>query len=114
ASTNKVELPEGSPVSFAVRRDHVKLRKSADGNATTVPNQVQGVVEATEYQGSYIKVFIDLGGGVFVAHMADRDFFDNPVEKGAPGVASWSAADINILRRVDTGEAGDPYSDATH
>jgi hypothetical protein len=29
-------------------------------------------------------------------------------------VASWSAADINILRRVDTGEAGDPYSDAAH
>jgi putative spermidine/putrescine transport system ATP-binding protein len=114
ASTNEVELPEGSPVSFAVRRDHVKLRKSAGGKAATAPNEVQGVVEATEYQGSYIKVFIDLGGGVFVAHIADRDFFANPVEKGDAVVASWSAADINILRSVDRGEAGDPYSDATH
>jgi putative spermidine/putrescine transport system ATP-binding protein len=114
ASTNEVELPEGSPVSFAVRRDHVKLRKSAGGKAPTTPNEVQGVVEATEYQGSYIKVFIDLGSGAFVAHMADRDFFASPVEKGDTVVASWSAADINILRSVDRGEAGDPYSDATH
>jgi putative spermidine/putrescine transport system ATP-binding protein len=114
ASTNEVELPAGSPVSFAVRRDHVKLRKSAGGKAATALNEVQGVVEATEYQGSYIKVFIDLGGGVFVAHMADRDFFANPIEKGDTVVASWSAADINILGSVDRGEAGDPYSDATH
>jgi putative spermidine/putrescine transport system ATP-binding protein len=110
----KAALPEGSPVSFAVRRDHVKLRKSAGGKTATVPNEVQGVVEATEYQGSYIKVFIDLGGGVFVAHVADRDFFANPVEKGDAVVASWSAADINILTSVDKGAAGDPYSDATH
>jgi putative spermidine/putrescine transport system ATP-binding protein len=114
ASTNEVELPEGSPVSFAVRRDHVKLRKSARGKTATALNEVQGVVEATEYQGSYIKVFIDLGGGVFVAHMADRDFFANPIEKGDTVVASWSAADINILGSVDRGGAGDPYSDATH
>ena len=113
ASTNEVELPEGSPVSFAVRRDHVKLRKSAGSKAATAPNEVRGVVEATEYQGSYIKVFIDLGGEVFVAHMADRDFFANPVEKGDAVVASWSAADINILASVDKGAAGDPYSDAT-
>ena len=59
-------------------------------------------------------MFIDLGGGVFVAHMADRDFFANPVEKGDAVVASWSAADINILTSVDKGAAGDPYSDATH
>jgi putative spermidine/putrescine transport system ATP-binding protein len=110
----KAALPEGSPVSFAVRRDHVKLRKSVGGKTATVPNEVQGVVEATEYQGSYIKVFIDLGGGVFVAHMADRDFFANPVEKGDAVVATWSAADINILASVDKGAAGDPYSDATH
>jgi putative spermidine/putrescine transport system ATP-binding protein len=114
ASMNEVEIPEGSPVSFAVRRDHVKLRKSAGGKAATALNEVQGVVEATEYQGSYIKVFIDLGGGVFVAHMADRDFFINPVEKGDTVVASWSEADINILGSVDRGKAGDPYSDATH
>ena len=114
AVANEAAVPEGSPVSFAVRRDHVKLRKGAGGKAATAPNEVQGVVEATEYQGSYIKVFIDLGGGVFVAHLADRDFFANPVQKGDAVVASWSAADINILTSVDKGAAGDPYSDATH
>lgn len=114
ASVNEVEHPEGSPVSFAVRRDHVKVRRSAGGKAVTAPNEVQGVVEGTEYQGSYIKVFIDVGDGVFVAHMPDRDFFADPVEKGDAVVASWSAADINILASIDKGAAADPYSDAGH
>jgi putative spermidine/putrescine transport system ATP-binding protein len=114
AATNEVALPEGSPLSFAVRRDRIKLRKSVGGKAATAPNEVQGVVEATEYQGSYVKVFVDLGGGVFVAYLADGDFFANPIEKGDAVVASWSPADINILTNVDKGAAGDPYSDATH
>jgi len=114
AATNEVALPEGSPLSFAVRRDRIKLRKSVGGKAATAPNEVRGVVEATEYQGSYVKVFVDLGGGVFVAYLADGDFFANPIEKGDAVVASWSPADINILTNVDKGAAGDPYSDAMH
>jgi putative spermidine/putrescine transport system ATP-binding protein len=112
-AANEATFAKGSPLSFAVRRDRVKLRKSADG-AVTAPNEVEGVVEATEYQGSYVKVFIDLGGGVFVAHLADRDYFANPVEKGDAVVASWNAVDVNILTSVDKGAAGDPYSDAAH
>jgi putative spermidine/putrescine transport system ATP-binding protein len=109
--TNHAAPPQGSVVSFAVRRDHINLRKNLDKRAAA-PNEVRGVVEATEYQGSYIKVFIDVGGGIFVANVSDRDFSADPVERGVAVVASWSAADINILTSVDEGAAEEPYSDA--
>jgi putative spermidine/putrescine transport system ATP-binding protein len=113
AAGSEVLLPEGLPVSFAVRRDRIKLRKSEGEKAVTAANEVWGVVEATEYQGSYVKVFIDLGSGVFVAHVPDGDFIATPIDKGDAVVASWNPADINILSNVDKGAAEDPYSDAT-
>jgi len=114
AATNEAPLAEGSPLSFAVRRDRIKLRTSVGDKGATAPNEVRGVVEATEYQGSYVKVFIDLGSGVFVAHVPDGDFSAAPIENGDPVVASWSPADINILTSVDKGAAEDPYSDTTN
>jgi putative spermidine/putrescine transport system ATP-binding protein len=114
AAANEVSLPEGSPLSFAVRRDRINLRKSAGGKAVTAANEVRGVVEATEYQGSYVKVFIDLGGGVFVVYVPDGAFVASSIEKGDAVVASWDPADINILTNVDKGGAEDPYSDTTN
>jgi putative spermidine/putrescine transport system ATP-binding protein len=111
AATGRAAPPQGSMVSFAVRRDHITLRKNPD-NRPPAPNEVHGVVEATEYQGSYIKVFIDIGGGIFVAHVSDRAFSTDPVEKGDAVAAGWSAADMNVLSTVDKGAAADPYSDA--
>jgi putative spermidine/putrescine transport system ATP-binding protein len=102
----------GSPMSFAVRRDRIKLRKSGKGKAAA--NEIAGVVEATEYQGSYVKVTVDLGGGVFVANLPDGDYFADPVDKGDGVIASWNTADVNILTIVDTGAAGDPYVNAGH
>jgi putative spermidine/putrescine transport system ATP-binding protein len=113
-AANATSLPEGSPLSFAVRRDRVKLRKSVGGKAAIAANEVWGVVEATEYQGSYVKVFVDLGSGVFVAYVPDGEFVASPIEKGDAVVASWDAAEINILTNVDKGAAEDPYSDATN
>jgi putative spermidine/putrescine transport system ATP-binding protein len=111
AATSRAAPPQGSMVSFAVRRDHVTLRKNPD-NRPPAPNEVQGIVEATEYQGSYIKVFIDIGSGIFVAHVSDRAFSADPVEKGDPVMAGWSAAEMNVLSTVDKGAVADPYSDA--
>ena len=104
----------GSPMSVAVRRDRIKLRKRGRAEVSTEANEISGVVEATEYQGSYVKVKIDLGGGVFVAHVSDGAYFAEPVDTGDPVTASWDTADVNILAKVDTGAAGDPYLDATH
>ena len=104
----------GSPLSVAVRRDRIKLRKRGTGKVAAAANEISGVVEATEYQGSYVKVKIDLGGGVFVANLPDGAYFANPVGSGDRVTASWSTADVNILAKVDTGAAGDPYVDAMH
>ena len=44
-----------------------------------------GVVEATEYQGSYVKVTLDVGSGVFVANVSDRAYFAEPVDPWRSG-----------------------------
>ncbi|MFI0846450.1 ABC transporter ATP-binding protein [Mesorhizobium sp. IMUNJ 23232] len=103
-----------SPLSVAVRRDRVALRKRNGDAASNAVNSVWGVVSATEYQGSYVKVTLDVGGQVFVANVSDRDYFAEPVERGDPVVASWKTEDVHILGKVDTGAAGDPYLDAGH
>jgi putative spermidine/putrescine transport system ATP-binding protein len=105
---------EGAPMSIAIRRDRIKLRKSRDAKAATAANEIKGVVESTEYQGSYVKVTIDLGGGVFVANLPDGDYFADPVDKGDAVIATWNTTDVNILSKVDSGAAGDPYLNANH
>ena len=101
----------GSTMSVSVRRDHVSLRRGED---TSDVNSIAGVVEATEYQGSYVKVTINTAGGVFVANVSDRAYFAEPVDTGDAVVASWSTEDVHILSKVDTGAAGDPYLDGSH
>ena len=44
-----------------------------------------GVVVTTEYQGSYVKVTLDVGGGMFVANISDGAYFAEPVEHGRCG-----------------------------
>ena len=101
---------DGSAMSIAVRRDRIKLRKSPGGKATAAANEIPGVVESTEYQGSYVKVSVDVGGGVFVANLPDGDYFASPVDKGDAVIASWNAADVNVLAKVDSGKAVDVYA----
>ena len=74
----------GSQMSVSVRRDHIALRSSAARHRGAV-NSIPGVVEATEYQGSYVKVTIDDGGGVFVANVSDRAYFAEPVDDRRSG-----------------------------
>ena len=99
---------------MAVRRDHIALRRRNGNASSNAVNSLWGVVSATEYQGSYVKVTLDVGGQVFVANVSDRDYFAEPVERGDPVVASWKTEDVHILGKVDTGEAGDPYLGAGH
>jgi putative spermidine/putrescine transport system ATP-binding protein len=101
----------GSKLSVSVRRDHVALRR---GEATSDVNSIAGVVEATEYQGSYVKVTIKTASGVFVANVSDRAYFAEHVDNGDKVVASWSTDDVHVLSKVDTGAAGDPYLDGGH
>jgi len=98
-------------MSISIRRDRITLRRRGGGADAAGLNAIAGVVEATEYQGSYVKVTINVGGGVFVANVSDDAHFAEPVVMGDPVVVSWNAADVHVLSKVDTGAAGDPYLD---
>ena len=103
----------GSEMSVAVRRDRIALRRRHD-DASSEVNSIPGVVQATEYQGSYVKVTVDVGGGIFVANISDGAYFAEPVTMGDPVIASWKTEDVHVLTKVDAGAAGDPYLEAGH
>jgi putative spermidine/putrescine transport system ATP-binding protein len=103
----------GAPLSIAVRRDRIRLRKGAKPKPRAA-NEKTGVVEATEYQGTYVKVTVDIGAGPFVANLPDSDYFADPVERGDVVIASWNPGDVNILAKVDSGAAGGPYAGNGH
>src|SRR5947199_124756 len=61
-------------------------------------NAVVGAVHAIEYQGSYVKVTIDVPGREpFVANVADGRFFADPVDIGDPVLAWWAPEDVHLL-----------------
>jgi putative spermidine/putrescine transport system ATP-binding protein len=104
----------GQPMSIAVRRDHVRLRKQSSETAGKGINEIAGTVSATEYQGSYVKVTLDTEGGHFVANVSDRDYASERVVPGDRAVASWKSADVHTLSKVDTGAAADSDFDASN
>jgi putative spermidine/putrescine transport system ATP-binding protein len=113
ANAGDSAVSAGAKMSVAVRRDRIAIRR---GGADMTPpvNSIPGVVEATEYQGSYVKVTVNVGGGVFVANVGDGAYFTEPVDMGDPVVASWNTQDVHVLSKADTGAAGDPYLDGGH
>ena len=100
----------GAPLSVSVRRDHIELKKSRGATAASV-NSIGGVVETTEYQGSYVKVTLKTASGPFVANVSDRAYFTEAVDTGDAVVASWKTEDVHILSKADSGGAADPYQD---
>jgi len=104
----------GQPISIAVRRDQVRLARQASDLAGKGINEIAGAVTATEYQGSYVKVTLDIGNGLFVANVTDRDYSAEPVVHGDRAVASWKAADVHTLAEIDTGAAADFDFDASN
>ena len=104
----------GKPMSIAIRRDHIKLARHSSEAAGAGVNEIAGTVTATEYQGSYVKVTLDIGNGLFVANVTDRDYAGDPVVAGDRAVARWKTEDIHTLASVDTGAAGDFDLDSSH
>ncbi len=100
-------------MSIAIRRDLVAIHRGKPEGQAPV-NSVSGVVEATEYQGSYVKVTVDVGGGVFVANVSDRAYAAEPVTRGDAVTASWKTSDVHVLSKADTGREGDPYLETGH
>ena len=114
AMRNEMPAVQGKPVSISVRRDRIKLRKGAAGGTGLSVNEISGVVDSIEYQGSFVKVTINIGDDLFVANVSDADYFAEPVDRGDHVTASWLANDVHLLSKLDTGAAGDPYANASH
>ncbi len=112
-------VAEGEAVFFVIRRDRIVLARPRQGSVASAEefNVVSGTVRAIEYQGTYVKVTIDVPGREnFVANLSDSQFFENPVDIGDPVFASWSAKDVHLLRadlgRDAVGEVrGGPYGE---
>jgi putative spermidine/putrescine transport system ATP-binding protein len=102
--------PESRQMSVAVRRDRIGLTRR-DAPKSVEVNSIGGRVVATEYQGSYVKVTIDVGDDLFVANVSDSAYFRDPVDVADDVVATWMVEDVHVLTKVDTGKAGDPYLD---
>jgi len=91
---------EGQEIACCVRRDRVEVEKL---HAPARPphdatNVVSGAVHAIEYQGSYVKVTIDVPRSEqFVAHLADHVFFATPLDIGDAVLARWATEDVHLL-----------------
>ncbi len=82
----------GEPVDLAVRRDDIILRRPEAGAVPEGWSALNTRIKAIEYQGLFVKVMLDaVGEGEFVAYVAERDFFSDPMQMGDIVVASWVA-----------------------
>ena len=90
----------GQEIACCVRRDRVDIEKlrgpsPSPGEATNV---AAGTVHAIEYQGSYVKVTIDvLESEQVVAHLADHAFLATPLDIGDAVLARWATEDVYLL-----------------
>src|SRR3989454_2101200 len=93
-------VAEGDGLQCCVRRDRVDIEKlrgpsPSPGEATNV---AAGTVHAIEYQGSYVKVTIDvLESEQVVAHLADHAFLATPLDIGDAVLARWATEDVYLL-----------------
>jgi putative spermidine/putrescine transport system ATP-binding protein len=89
----------GDMLTFAVRRDHIRLTRAAiDGSAP--PNCVTGPIRAIEYQGTFVKVTLAAGaatGGEFVVYLEEGGYFRTPFMVGETVACSWSAEDAQVV-----------------
>ncbi|MFO1283577.1 MAG: ABC transporter ATP-binding protein [Burkholderiales bacterium] len=103
-----VPASPGTVVHAALRRDRIALTRLASGAGEAAgENTLTGLVHAIEYQGSTVKVTIDVDDSEeFVANVADEAFLAEPLEIGDRVRARWSAADVRRLESALAG--GDP------
>ena len=98
----RVPLRDGRPrageaVWFAVRRDLIRLARAGSGDAPA-ENALEGLVEAVEYQGSFVKVTLATATGEeFLVNEPEAAFFASPVARGDRALASWQADQVHLL-----------------
>jgi hypothetical protein len=94
----------GSVLHVSIRRDRIEVVKApAVFNWSEQTNAVLGTIHALEYQGSYVKLTIDLASGEeFVAHVTDDVFFRETMEIGDRVICRWSARDLHLLQAAES------------
>ena len=98
----------GSKIACSIRRDRIALGRAGSGSTTEV-NHITGTAHQIEYQGTYVKVSIDVGGReFFVVYLRDIDFFADPIAMGDKVTASWLTEQTYLLEVPDTEEDIDP------
>ena len=109
-ATADAEPAVGGLMSVSIRRDRITLERNMP--AALSANAIRGTVQTTEYQGSYVKVTLDVGTGEpFVANITDRSYFADPVDTGDHVVALWNAKDVHVLSEADSGRAAKLYAE---
>ncbi|HML06884.1 MAG TPA: ABC transporter ATP-binding protein [Xanthobacteraceae bacterium] len=113
APIGSTRLAPGSQLYLSIRRDQIAVAKAAGNPAGAGEvNSVRGKVHSIEYQGSYVKVTIDLAQSEeFVANVSDVDFLRATVEIGDDVLARWSATDARLLEGVDKAGERKGYAD---
>src|SRR5579884_1949637 len=108
--TNGSRPALGSRLYFAIRRDRVSLSRAVKiETSSTIPNFVRGTVHAIEYQGSYVKVTVDVPGlEEFVANVSDGAYFVDPLEIGQPVLANWKMEDVHRLEEDEQASTAQP------
>jgi putative spermidine/putrescine transport system ATP-binding protein len=96
----------GQDLHFAVRRDRVRLARNAAAAAGV--NSVTGLVQAVEYQGTYVKVALTLetGGGEFVGYVDEAVFFKAPLLLGERVIAQWDIDEALLLAGAERAAVG--------
>jgi putative spermidine/putrescine transport system ATP-binding protein len=92
--------PVGAIVHCSIRRDRIEVsRAPAALDVEGEVNAIPGTIHAIEYQGSYVKLTIDVASGEeFVSHVPDETFFADPLDIGDGVVARWSERNLCVLR----------------
>jgi putative spermidine/putrescine transport system ATP-binding protein len=97
-----------SSIHISIRRDRIRLENSSETQDSM--NSLAGKVIGTEYQGSWVKVTMQIPGSEdFVVNLPDSVFFSRPVKPGDVARAHWLPSEIHVLKG-GAGRSGKPYA----
>ncbi len=95
-------VPMGATVSFAVRRDRMRVTGEHDAMAQ-IPNTLHGRVRELEYQGIYMKVSLvtdDPSAPGCVVYVEENTFFNDPVAVGQRVRCGWDIGEAHGLAQM--------------
>jgi len=106
--SSKRDVKAGEELNFAIRRDRIRIG-SADGDHQSA---LTGIVTNLEYQGTFVKVALDVEGHEeFIIYLPDDVFFENPLETGHTVSAHWpNEMNFHLLGKNDS--TGNPMEDS--